>query len=456
MKRWKSFALLCVFALTPALFACGGRGKEEMPDYEADREVKQIHFAGLTEPPPANYYKYDGSDLPNSPSNITLERYQEMKECGIDIIIAHAEQRLDSENVMQSLEFAKQTGVKYITQYQSAVNMGNSTPERFEQAIGKVLSHEACYGIVVKDEPSANQFSALGKAFRVFDQVEAFKDKCFYINLLPTYGVSDMSYTEYIEQYCQKVGNRFISADHYPYDDDGLISKINQTWLLNLETVQNAAVKYGKEHWQFLQGSKAWPAYSKIPDYYDLSQQIYISMCYGATVLQYYCYFTPAEFGPDPELRCLIGYDGQRTDIYEAAKKINNEVLDFDHVFMNFVGGWKGVMPVVGSLNKRGKNSSFNMLQTPLKQHERIRSVTSEQDLVLGAFEDENGYDGFLAVNYSVPSEREKSKVCLSFADATKAVCYVKGKPVTKDLAGGKLELELDAGEGVFVIPVNF
>lgn len=453
MKRLK-YLVLALLLSASALCGAGCSASESLPDYEADKDELAVHFAGLMEPPPENYYKYDGSDVPNSPSYITLERYQEMKECGIDIIIAHGEQKLASENVMKSLEYAAQTGVKYITQYQDVVNLGNSTPERMEAVLGDILSHDACYGIVVKDEPSAKQFNSLARAYRVFDQIEAFKDKCFYINLLPTYGVGDMTYEQYIEEYCQKVGNRFISVDHYPYDYDGLIYETNQTWLMNLETVQNACIKYGLDHWEYLQGTKAWPS-SKIPDYYDLSQQIYISMSYGATVMEYYCYFTPAEFGPNEELRCLIDYYGNRTDIYDAAKKINNEILAFDHVYMNFVDGWQGVMTYIGSENEREYNSAFNMLQTPLEKHDRIKSVQSEQDLVVAAFEDKDGYDGFIMTNYAIPGLRLSSEVSVTFNNATQAVVYRKGEQSVVELNKGTLDLTLDPGEGVFVIPVN-
>lgn len=447
-KQVRSFILLVMFLLSVSMLtSCGS--KEVLPDYAADKGVKAVRFAGLTEPPPANYYKYNGSDTPNSESYITVERYQEMKDCGINLILAHAEQNIYSENVTRALECAAEVGVQYIAQFQSAVNF--SDPERMKNAIGKILEHVACAGIVVKDEPSSNLFRSLGRSCKVFQQIS---DKYFYINLLPTYGVTETTYEKYIESYMQTVGNDFISVDHYPYNYDGLTHRMSETWLRNLEVVQNACVKYGVEHWEFLQGNKAYP-YSKTPDYYDLSHQIYVSMAYGTQVMQYYCYFTPAEFGDNEEFRCLIDYYGKQTDIYDAAKKINNEIHEFGHVFMNYVEGWKGVLPVVGTENSKEYNTAFNHLQTALTKHDRIKDVSSTEDMIIGAFEDENGYDGLMFVNYSIPGLRKTSEVSVTFNRATKAICYIGGKESIVELEKGKLNLTLAPGEGVFVIPVN-
>lgn len=447
-KRFKGILLALIILLSAlGVSACGGR-KEELPDFEADKGVKTVRFAGLCEPPPAGYYSYPGGTT--NESFITKERYEEVKECGIDIVIAHAQQ--DVTQIGPALEAAQAAGVKYIAQYQSAINFGNSTPENIEKAIGDLLDHEAVYGIVVKDEPAYTSFGALGRAYQKFKQVS---DKYFYINLLPCYGMGGtLTFPQYIETYCKTVGTNFISTDFYPYDYDYLNYSVRENWLYNLEVMQKAAVRYDMEHWEYLQGNKAYPQ-SKVPDYYDLRQEIYTSMCYGTELFQYYCYFTPAEFGPEEEYRCLIGYDGERTDIYDAAKKINNEIHDFEHVYMNFVDGWKGVMTYIGTNNEMGENSAFGLLQSPITKHGRIKEVKTQEDLVMGAYRNKDNYDAFMMVNFAIPGLRKSSDVSVTFNGATKAVCYIGGKKVVKDLKGGKLELTLDAGEGVFVIPVN-
>lgn len=447
-KRIKGILLALIIILSaPGITACGGR-KEEIPDFSADKGVKTVRFAGLCEPPPAGYYHY--KDGTTNESFITVERYKQVKECGIDIVIAHAQQNVN--DIGPALEAAKEAGVKYIAQYQSAINFGSSTPEKVETLIGDLLAHEAVYGIVVKDEPAYTSFGALGRAYNVFKQVS---DKYFYINLLPQYGMSgEITFPQYIETYCKTVGTNFISTDFYPYNYDYLNHTMVETWLYNLEVMQKAAVRYDMEHWEYLQGNKAYPS-SKIPDYYDLRHEIYTSMCYGTELFQYYCYFTPAEFGDREENRCLIGYDGEPTDIYDAAKKINNEIHSFEHVYMNFVDGWKGAMTFIGSKNETGENAAFAHLKSPIEKHGRIKKVETEEDLVVGAYRNEDQYDAFMMVNFSIPGERKESKVSVTFNGATKAVCYIGGEEKIFDLEDGKLDLTLGAGEGVFVIPVN-
>lgn len=467
VKRLKGLVLAFVILLSATgMTACGGR-KEAMPDYSDDIGVKTVRFAGLTEPPPAGYYHYEDKESGTTTTNLnfsTVERYTEAVEAGIDILIAHAQPGIVDGNdpddpILAALDAAEEAGAKLIVNYQSAVNFGNSTPENIDTVLGATLSHPACYGIVVKDEPGYTSFASLGRAYDVFSQLQEQKpeyaDKYFYINLLPAYGVSEISYPEYIETYCQLVGTNYISTDFYPYNSDGLNHSVRENWLYNLEVMQKAAVRYDMEHWEYLQGCQAYPQ-SKRPDYNDLRQEIYASMAYGTELFQYYCYWTPAEFGEENDhYSCLIDCYGKQTDIYEAAKKINNEIHAFEHVYMNFVDGWLGVMTFVGSNNELGYNSAFNLLQSPVTKHGRIKSVETQEDLVVGCFRNEDNYDGFMVVNYSVPGENKPSNVKMTFNGATKAVCYIGGQEVVKDLNKGVLELSLGAGEGVFVIPVN-
>ena len=172
VKRLKGLVLAFVILLSATgMTACGGR-KEAMPDYSDDIGVKTVRFAGLTEPPPAGYYHYEDKESGTTTTNVnfsTVERYTEAVEAGIDILIAHAQPGIVDGNdpddpILAALDAAEEAGAKLIVNYQSAVNFGNSTPENIDTVLGATLSHPACYGIVVKDEPGYTSFASLGRA----------------------------------------------------------------------------------------------------------------------------------------------------------------------------------------------------------------------------------------------------------------------------------------------------
>ena len=74
---------------------------------------------------------------------------------------------------------------------------------------------------------------------------------------------------------------------------------------------------------------------------------------------------------------------------------------------------------------------------------------------MFGYFNDVDGNDGIMVVNYNETSLNLTDEVTLNFDSSkyNKAICYVGGKKTVVNLSSGKLNLELGVGEGVFVIP---
>ena len=455
-KAVLSAALLSVAA---GAVGCGAGGADGgpvrgLPDYEADRDVKQVYFGAYIAPVPANTY-------PRHPASfITTERYREAKEAGLDFVIGLYEQGCASPDVLLALECAAEAGMKYMVRDDGLINYTQSASlENMRKKIEPVVSQDACFGISVKDEPSAAYFSALGKSRKLYEQIT---DKPYFVNLFPNYAtpaqLGNVGYTEYVERFCSKVGGDVLSVDHYPLGKDvGLGYGVNELFLSNLEIIQTNAAKNGMEHWEYLQGMEA-DASCKRPDYNDMRFQIYTSMAYGTVTMNYFCYFTPSGLAAeeyDATGSAFIDGKGDKTDIYYAGQKINAEIHAFDHVYRNFTDNWLGVMTKIGSKNEKGKNSGFNKLKSPLASHERVSKFECEQDAILGAFKDKDGRDGFMLVNYgSAPGNGISNKTSLTFADADKAVMYRKGEKSVVDLTDGAFDIELEPGEGVFLIPV--
>lgn len=417
-----------------------------MPDYSADEDKLLLKIGAYIAPVPAGIY--------DDTSYITVERYKEMKEAGLDYVLGIYSQGPDNSNILQALDCAAEAGVQYMVRWDQLANYGSLSAEQLKEMLGTTIEHEACMGILVKDEPNASQFSSFGSAYEVYRQVT---DKYFYVNLFPNYASREQlgtdTYRQYVNEYCAKSGNDMICADHYPFGDNGMLQTLSDGFLSNLEIIQKYSDAYDLEHWEYIQGMKC-DASSKIPDYKDYSMQIYTSMCFGVDVLQYFCYFTPQ--GLDETYFAMIGTDGKRTSRYYDAQKINGEIHAFDHVYMNYVDGWKGVLPVIGQENEKGSNAGFGLMLWPLEEYERIRSVKSSQDSLIGCYKDKDGRDGFTIVNYTVPAHGLKNKIEIQFYDTDAVIYYRHGQYNLAETEGGKFEIELEAGEGIFAIPVKY
>lgn len=453
MKKFLTLLFAALLSVTTLFgYACG-KAKIPVgePDYSADEGTLKVRFGGWCAPPPM------GSFANQTESYITPEQYGYVAEAGLDFINGLNEKG-NSPDVKLALDCAAGAGIKYLVYWPAILNYANADVKSLRNAISEIISHEACMGIFACDEPNASTIKKLGKVSQLYRQIT---DKQFYVNLFPIYanpeqlGVST-GYRDYIKYYCDNVKGTMISEDNYPFSDNGLSYGVGADFLLNLEIIQRNAVKYGLEHWEFIQAISNG-AGTKLCDYNDYSMQIYTSMAFGAQTLQYFCYFQPlgdaADY--DEDLMALVAPDGKRTKYWYDAKKINAEIHSFDHVFMNFVNRWQGVLPVVGTNNEKGKLSAFNMMDAPLKSYSRIKSVTASEDTVIGCFKDKNNYDGFMVVNYSVPGDKKTDNVTLEFKEAQQAVCYNHGVYSLVDLTDGKLELSLEAGQGAFVIPVK-
>ena len=187
--------------------------------------------------------------------------------------------------------------------------------------------------------------------------------------------------------------------------------------------------------------------------------QEYALAAFGYDGISLFCYATPLvgfEFAESQE--AMISRSGEKTGIYESVKKANSEILAFDHVLQQFdwIGTFTNDAGQTNDDKPRTQNSSFRLLnRISVKSVLSLNSVTTSRDTLFGYFNDVDGNDGIMVVNYNETSLNLTDEVTLNFDSSkyNKAICYVGGKKQVVNLSGGKLNLELGVGEGVFVIP---
>lgn len=82
-----------------------------------------------------------------------------------------------------------------------------------------------------------------------------------------------------------------------------------------------------------------------------------------------------------------------------------------------------------------------------------VKSVTATEDSIVGYMQDSAGNPGYMAVNYNDTTYKKKSDVTFTFTNYNRAYVYIDGVKHDVGLKNHQLTLNLDIGEGVFVIP---
>lgn len=431
MKKLGAILLACVFGFL--LVGCGSNsgGLDSLPEYDEEHTF----LVGGWDAPPLNdnsfrvasemglNFMYYGYDQYNNIKNY-LEKYDLQ-------VMLHARERMDwIENFNNKNAFLSDPNVLAINYW---------------------------------DEPSFSELDTL-KEFALYhrENITPEYKVDFFANLYPSYAdvsVIEGPYEDYVEKYMEIMsssqGETWASVDIYPLKLDPLTgSSVSVDWLTNLETVANAAKEYGIDQFHvYIQTTRHYN-YREVTEE-DLRYQMWVSMAYGATSATY---FTYAESPLEDFGTALVDENGNPNPLYYGAQKVTQEIHAFDDVYLSF--DWEGVYAVTGTentdVNSSGVSNHMKGLKTPLAALNGIKSVSSSLDALIGQFSDKDGNNGFVVTNFADPyfGEESKNTVTLNFEKANRAIICRRGEVKTYQVKDNRLDIELDEGEGVFVIPV--
>jgi hypothetical protein len=352
-----------------------------------------------------------------------------------------------NDDIEQSMVWLNELGMKGYIQLQG---------QKYKDWKGEHNKLNSFDGYNFFDEPSITQMDALTKQAQDFKK--EFPGRRFFVNLFPNYATSQQlgvgSFGQYVDAYIQKVDSDVISYDFYPLLGNNLTSSVHAQYLQGLEIMGNAAKNSGRDFWCFIQSMSYGSNRRRPRSVADIRFQTYVNFAYGATGIQYFCYATPP-IGPEFSAAdyALINRNNEKTEIYDFAKEVNEEVLSFDNVLMQF--DWINTMPIIGN-ETASKNSAYNLLINPLLTTGLFSDVSATQDTLIGVFKDnQDKYNGYMLVNYSDPGSGHSDSVSLTFNGAVRASIYKKGILETVELENGIYTCELESGEGRFIIPYN-
>ncbi len=404
-------------------------------------------------------------------SYIEDKYYQMIEDAGFNLILYNEEDYNAKPGLYhEMLALAEKHNIKMFV-IDSRLN-ADMTYEEFEDRIAEYSGYESFAGIYVCDEPSSETFPQ--KFSNGIDQniekrlmynfaplskfVNSYDNLIGYSNLLPRYHWMEATaedYDEYIKEYCETYGAKFISYDHYPFSVfyEGGTPEAFKFFYENFSIVYKNAKKYNMPIWAFIQAGGFFGAFKQDIncDYYpspaELLWLVNVSLAYGCkgieyfTLIQHHLTAIRADGTSDNNRSGIIGTDGKPNRYYGPVKTANEQVGIVDEVLLKCES--EGLI-VTGEakIDTEGLPEFFET-----DSFRELKSVEAgEKGLVIGCFD----YEGKTAL-YVVNNDRTAlQKIKLNF-NAT--VSYkVSSLDINVSGEGDFFEATLVAGGAILIV----
>ncbi len=418
MKRIVSvFALaLC---LSFVLSACGNVSLEDLnsPVFEDDQEMVIGVWSG-------------------SMANWSQQQFSYLKEANINLLLGTSEFITYTD---QFFDMAEDVDVQVIPD-----------SRKWDGEVPSFVDHPAFAGYCVWDEPSSGDFEKLAEKKAKWDGLMA--DKMFFVNVFPGWAGTALggSFDFYISNYMQTVQPEVLCFDHYPLmrNSNGN-TVVRDTFFSDMDICSYYAKQSGTDFWFTLLASGHMDYVN--PTEEEFRWQMAVGQAYGARGLVHYVYSSH-----DADYTCPIDWKTQKpTELYDNMVAANAEVAAWDHIYMNY--DWQGTA-TVGGTNNPYTSISFQLCQYAVKPTENtgITAISSDEDLLCGIFEDENGNKAYMLTNATNPAEEKDATVKLTLDKKYKGALVIdRGEQTVILLEKNVATIDIASSEGVFVIPLT-
>lgn len=469
--------LAAVLALSGCADAKSGGSEEQTEEPLAFAERGEFMMGCLYGGVPGGLNVYDANDnlvqqnVP-IPDVQYMQYYRELKEAGFTMV-SGGYHNMNYQAYLRGLKACEEVGLKMLVYDADLVRLLMNENKSDEQVAREAKEYYGAYfdspafaGISVADEPAyttaspanANHILAYKKAKQRWDTI--CPGKLFYINLLPIVAgagrVSD-NYGNYIKQFTDNIDDTYFSYDHYVMHTGSKGNYLGKTFIQNFVTAKMAAPD--ARAWTVLLSIKHLN-YRELTKTSEATFQLYTALACGYEGFSWFCFWPPV---PNDGANTFgaAAYDrqtNQKTATYDIIKNANNEVKQLQNAYFHF--DWKGIKTVIGTENDYGgERDDFAYAAAAEVQTDRIASVKTQQDTLIGVFKAKEGVegftDGYMLVNYTEPSEDHENKIELTFTDCTRAAIFEKGVQRVVKVTDGKLTLTQRGGDGTFVIPLR-
>lgn len=340
------------------------------------------YFTGAWIAPPTK--NIDGAQ---NPDFMTLKQYRHLKDSGIDIIYGLYENaRDDIKLVLKALDLASQVGMKYFVRDSRILESSNEA--ELLQNLKPYIDHGACAGVLVIDEPGLIHFEKIGLLQNMFDKY--YKNKMFYTNLLPLHANSnqfyngafggnldggDIHFETYYKKYLEQTNPRFLSYDLYPFENE--YPNIRDDYFTQHSYIKNLCQNYKIPYYNFIQ-TCSFNHHIRIPTKQEINFQVFTSLAYGVTGIQYFTYFIPIEKTHEVFKGSIIDAYGIKTKQYTIVKNINKKLKSYFKVLKDYT--YKGIDFSQDTLHTYNTKDKYDLLSSQTK---------IDGSFLIGVFENE-------------------------------------------------------------------
>ncbi len=399
--------------------------------------------------------------------SLAVERFEEMKEAGLNLIECYD---YGYETMCEMLAACEKLGLRVTIRDDRIFKAlgGELTYEERREILAPVVHDYAGYpallGYHIGDEPNSSAFPRLAEVVAILKELDPGHES--YINLLPNYAAPDNwgnpTYYDHLDQYAAVVKPEIVSYDHYRFcktgwpdiekpDTEGIEDARDKQILEdayrtferpgffdNIEDARAVSLKHNIPFMVIFQVTEHGP-YRDVTEA-ELRWQFYQCLCYGASRISYFTYWTP---GVDWEeldhvlhwKGGLIAKDGSRTHHYDMAKNVNRDLQSVGNILINHRS--EAVYHI-------GEESDDKITYWP-GRHGDITSLNAEKLTV-----------GFFDRGYALIVNKDYANVQAVTFTATEGKCvmiYDIGSGLWKSLtaADGVYTLALAAGDAALI-----
>lgn len=440
--------------------------------------------------------KYTEKDLPQyiaqefeicglwAPHEISEDAFRQYKDAGFNVMsfTNHDEVPRSSENqyyigskrTIEALEICKKIDIDVYLTYGDVWFVRDIEGEDYFE--GTPFTNYDYYkdykdmikGIHITDEPKKEKMLRLSSDTLIEDFKKVYPDTKYIINLIPATAVTSrdfVNYDEMLEVFGENILSKFetpyISVDVYPFSN----SKNPENIILyNYNEIAKCAKKYNAETTMILQSSTGNEFLDALSEA-DMRFQAYTAIAFGADNLQYYCYSVPRTKQDDGSVEylynhCMLNQDGTPNELYYSVKAVNNEIQKFASAVLSY--DWEQAVGISGTVDQTFRLGSIqydeNFDNIELENTKHYVSATATMDLVLSRFTSKDYGEGYMFVNFA-RAESDNNIINATFKDCGAIAIYggkdYSGTPQIVPLdENGQVELELEYGEGLFVVPL--
>ena len=352
------------------------------------------------------------------------------------------------------LNDGRKYGVKVLRYIYSPSKFNASKPDPIPASCYEYYDYDSYLGNLIYDEPGTDEYGRMAALTEYYNGT--LPGKLCYYNLLPMYanaaqlkygaGAAKIDYYDsdpdlykkYVASYAETVPGYYMCVDIYPYRSSGTTKKIYGEYAKNMDIFASACRQYGREFWLFVQ-SVDYDGGKWTPNYTDIRWQMYVGLSFGVKTFFHYLYSYTNHYA--------FIVDGKTTEVYDAAKKADLEILSIsdDYVRFNNVGAF--------NMNCGGSKFAYAQFDNQYKDFSVIKEIRSNDPLLFGCFEEKDGGNyAFTAVNMNNVSKGGNAGFSFSLDGQYRVSVWQNGNKTELKADGGYYSLSLECGEGVFVI----